>query len=232
MKTEVKKQPGCESLPAANLYEQAQGGCAASLDRLLKKHEPLVIYAVKRQNLGDLPFEEAVQAGRIGLWHALLRYDPTRGYRLATYAYPAIVREVWAAVKAHCVANKRAHRAREWGLFFQPWVLGPAEACAQAEVRASLHHMVQRLPARLRLVVTAYYGLTGARPQLQREIGAHLGVTKQRVHQMKTEALVRLRQPAHSQELRALLRRHSQREYAWAEEMAQAWLRRRGGQRG
>jgi hypothetical protein len=39
------------------------------------RHEPLVLYAVKRQNLGDLPIQEAVQAGRIGLWQAILKYD-------------------------------------------------------------------------------------------------------------------------------------------------------------
>ena len=67
---------------------------------------------------------------------------------------------------------------------------------------------------------------------MQQEIGAQMGVTQQRISQLKEEALVRLRHPAHSQELRTLLRRHSQQEYEWAEEVAQAWLRGRGGRRG
>ena len=37
----------------------------------MARHEPLVMYAVKRQKLGDLPMEEAVQAGRMGLWEAI-----------------------------------------------------------------------------------------------------------------------------------------------------------------
>ena len=59
-----------------------------------------------------------------------------------------------------------------------------------------------------------------------------MGVTQQRVQQLKEAALVWLRHPAHSQELRELLQRHSQQEYEWAEEIAQAWLRRRGGRHG
>jgi hypothetical protein len=81
-------------------------------------------------------------------------------------------------------------------------------------------------------VIVAYDGLAGERAQFQQEIGAKMGVTQQRVSLIKEEALVRLRQPAHSQELRALLRRHSQQEYEWAEELAQLWLRRRARRHG
>jgi len=232
MKTAGKKKSGLGLPPEARLYEQVQQGCGNSLDLLMARHEPLVLYAVKRQKLGDLPMEEAVQAGRMGLWGAIQGYDPQKGYQFSTYAYAAIVHQVWAAVKVHCVANKRAHATREWVLFFRHWETGPAEARAQAEIRESLWEMVLRLPERMRVVIVAYYGLAGERAQFQQEIGAKMGVTQQRVSLIKEEALVRLRQPAHSQELRALLRRHSQQEYEWAEELAQLWLRRRARRHG
>ncbi|HIC95154.1 TPA: hypothetical protein EYP12_00830 [Candidatus Bipolaricaulota bacterium] len=43
--------------------------------RALAKHEGLVHWVVRRQWLGDLPYAEALHAGRIGLWRALQRYD-------------------------------------------------------------------------------------------------------------------------------------------------------------
>ena len=232
MKSEEKRETGLGVLPEARLFGQAQAGCRESLNQLMEKHEPLVLYAVKRQNLGDLPNQEAIQAGRIGLWHAILKYEVGRGYRFSTYAYPAIVHQIWADVKVHCVANKRAHATREWVIYFRQWEVGAAETRAQEEVRASLHEMVQCLPERLRKVMDAYYGLAGQRPLVLREIGAQMGVTRQRVQQLKAEALVWLRHPAHSQELRTLLVRHSQQEYEWAEEMAQIWLRRRARRHG
>ena len=232
MKTRAKKGTDLRRQPEVSLYEQAQAGCQESLNQLMDTHEPLVQYAIKRQNLGDIPYEEAVQAGRLGLWQAILNYNPGRGNRFSTYAYPAIVHQVWAAVKAHCIANKRAHAIREWVIFFRHWEAGPAEAQMQAEVRASLDAMVLRLPERLRTVIVAYYGLAGERAQFQWEIGAQMGITYQRISQLKEAALVRLRHPVHSQELRSLLRRHSQQEYEWAEEIAQAWLRRRGKRHG
>lgn len=232
MKIRAKKGADLRRQPEVRMYEQAQAGCRESLNQLMEKHEPLVLYAVQRQNLGDIPYEEAVQAGRMGLWQAILNYKPGRGNRFSTYAYPAIVHQVWAAVKAHCIANKRAHAIGDWAIFFRHWESGQAEAQMQAEVRASLDEMVLRLPERLRTVMVAYYGLAGERAQFQWEIGAQMGVTYQRISQLKEAGLVRLRHPAHSQELRSLLRRHSQQEYEWAEEIAQGWLRRRGKRHG
>jgi RNA polymerase primary sigma factor len=89
--------------------------------------------------------------------------------------------------------------------------------------------MVDRLPPRLAYVVVARYGLQGHTPFLYRQIGAALGLTKQRAHQLHTEALVRLRHPAHSYRLRSLLDRHTLVDYERAEEEAQRWLHQRGG---
>jgi len=229
MKREGSKESGLGLRPEARLFEQAQGGCKASLELLMRRHEPLVFHAVHRQNLGDLPLEEADQAGRIGLWQAILGYDPARGYRFSTYAYPAIVHQVWAAVKDHCVANGKAHATREWVVFFRHWEAGPAQQQREQEVKASLQALVVRLSERLQRVIVGRYGLDGPEVRFLDQVGQELGVCGERVRQLQIEALVWLRHPAHSQELRELLQRHSQQEYEWAEEMAQIWLRRRGG---
>ncbi len=64
----------------------------------LAEHERLVHWVVRRQDLGPLPYRDAVHEGRIGLWRAVRGYDPTRGIRFSSYAVPAIRRAVWAAV--------------------------------------------------------------------------------------------------------------------------------------
>jgi len=58
------------------LFRQAQAGCRDSVARLMATHEGLVHAVVRKQVLGDLPFAEALQAGRIGLWHAILGFNP------------------------------------------------------------------------------------------------------------------------------------------------------------
>jgi len=232
MKKKQQRKTGLGLPPEARLYEQAQRGCVDSLDLLMARHEPLVKYAVKRQNLGDLPFEEAVQAGRIGLWKAILGFDPRQGFRFSTYAYPAIVHDIWRGVKDHCVANKQAHGVQAWQVFFRHWEIGPAQQENEQEIRAGLAELVSRLPRLWGWVVSVRYELEGASWQTYEQLGQELGYSREWARLAELQALVWLRHPAHSQELRALLRRHNLQEYEWAEELTQVWLRRKGGRHG
>jgi len=213
----------------ATLFEQAQAGCTASLNELMQRHEGLVHLVVQHQWLLALPYEDALQAGRRGLWRAILGYDPGRGTTFATYAYQAIMRYVWAAVKSEW---RRLRREVPVGVLVVYWYQtgpDPAGLRDQQEVRQSLLALVKRLPKRLRSVITAYYGLKGLEPQTMQAIGEQLGLSGERVRQLRNEALVWLRQPAHSQELRSLLARHNQQQYELADQLAQVWLKRRGG---
>jgi hypothetical protein len=60
-------------------------------------------------------------------------------------------------------------------------------------------------------------------------MGSQLGVCGERVRQLQQEALVWLRHPAHSQEIRSLLARHTRQEYQRAQQLAAAWRKRRYG---
>jgi len=213
----------------ATLFRQAQAGCSISLNALMAHHDGLVQAVVRQQVLGDLPFTEALQAGRIGLWQAILGFDPWRGLAFSTYAWPCIMHQVWRAVKAYPPLDP-------------PPVMGdglrpveaadPAAAWEAAAVRQALHDLVHCLPQRLRHVIVARYGLDGAPPTFYRQMGAALGLSGERVRQLHSEALVWLRHPAHSQHLRSLLGHHTLADYEVADALAQRWLRRRGGRHG
>jgi RNA polymerase sigma factor (sigma-70 family) len=208
------------------LFSQAQAGCRASLNALMGRHAGLVPYVVNRQNRWGLAYDEALQAGRHGLWRAVLGYDPQRGTAFAAYAYGAIMRHVWAAVQRHLGQGRRVVPVGLLALWYEPVAPDPAELRSWGEVGASLQALVGRLPPRLGQIIQGRYGLAGEPPQTLAEVGVGLGLSAERVRQLQVEALIWLRQPGHSQELRGLLRRHSQGEYEWAEQVAQAWRRR------
>ena len=218
--------------PAANeatRFQQAQEGCPMCLNALMARHEGLVQAVVRRQVLGDLPFAEALQAARLGLWRAILGYDPARGLAFSTYAWPCMMHQVWQAVKSHgryevAPPQSSGKPAEE--------TLDLAAIGGAALVQQALHALVRRLPVRLQFVVIARYGLDGWPPRSWHQIGAALGVCGERARQLHSEALVWLRHPAHSQTLRSLLDRHTYADYQFADELAQHWLRQRGGRRG
>lgn len=224
-----------DQLAEVVLFQQAQAGSCESLNALMERHDGLVHAVVRRQVLGDLPYADALQAGRIGLWRAIERFDPSRGYAFSTYAWPSIVRHVWRAVNVHTRLS-RAGQAGTDSEWCSDWLsiagVDPATTDMAWSVHGILHELVARLPERLRCVIVARYGLDGRRTCFYREIGQRLGVSGERARQLHTEALVWLRHPPHSQHLRSLLARHTLSDYAWAEEEAQRWLQRRGGRHG
>jgi len=220
---------GGPGMNEATLFAEAQAGCQISLNWLMSRHDGLVQAVVRRQVLGDLPFAEALQAGRIGLWRAILGYDPQRGTRFCTYAWPSIMRHIWRAVKQKSQEDGR----------LQPGAAFPAEGDRETdpglvwegrELQASLHSLVERLPDdRLRCMVLARYGLAGDPPASYRQIGAVWGLSGERVRQLHLQALVWLRHPAHSYRLRSMVDRHRIGDYQDSDTQAQDWLRQRAG---
>jgi len=219
-----KGGPGFRAAEATQ-FAQAQAGCGESLNQLMMRHDGLVQAVVRQQVLGELPFEEALQAGRIALWRAILGFDPERGFAFSTYAWRTIRHGIWRAVKVH--GHLDSAPAPMDSLEAPDAVAG----LEQEAIQQALLAMVARLSPRLAYVVIARYGLHGHAPLLYRQIGATLGLTKQRAHQLHTEALVLLRHPATSYQLRTLLDRHTLADYEGAYEEARRWLHQRGGRR-
>ena len=218
----------------AALFRQAQMGCRDSLARLMTEHEGLVHAVVRKQVLGHLPFAEALQAGRIGLWRAILGYDPQRRTAFSTYAWTCIMHHVWREVKlaerGHSQAMEHLPLSEIGSLALG--MADPAQAWEASTIRAAFWDLVARLPERLRIVILARYGLAGQRRAFYPQIGATLQVSAERARQLHTEALIWLRQPAHSQRLRSLLGRHTLADYETVAAETQRWLRWRGGRNG
>lgn len=194
------------------------------LAQALAEHEGLVHWVVRRQWLGDLPYAEALHVGRIALWRALQRYDPSRGTAFSTYAVPTIARAVWRAV-----AQAQPH-PREL-LTPHPPQEAPDldEEAEKALVHEALHRLVARLPRPLDYVIVARYGLDGRPPQTFTTIGQALGLTGQRAHQLHREALLWLAHPAHSLALRQLLDKNTLADYQAYLARLRRWLRARRG---
>ncbi len=196
---------------------------------LLAHHEGLVRWVVRRQWLADLSFADALHEGRIGLWHALVGYDPARGTAFSSYAVPAIRRAVWHAVAFH---RPSALPPTYPSTPVEPF--DPDEWAHVGQVLAMTRALVDRLPGRLRLVIVAHYGLGDTEPQSFAAIGHTLHLTRQRVQQLHVDALLWLAHPAHSLALRRLLGRHSRADcqQALARAYQVARSRRRNGGRG
>lgn len=208
-------------LKGSEQFRCAQAGCQECLEELLRRHRGLVLRVVGRQWKGErLAYADLVQEGWIALWQASLSYEPERGVAFSTYAGVAIARRIWRVVA-------QAEAPQGW-----PWPVeteGVEEAAEAAWVRQELVAAVARLPGRLSALVTALYGLDGQPPQTLAEVGITYGLTRERVRQLRNDALVQLRLPAFSQRLQQLCDQRERAAYRRRQQLSRQWQRWRRG---
>jgi RNA polymerase sigma factor (sigma-70 family) len=190
------------------LFRQVRAGDRNSLEVLMRRHEPLVHAVVRKQWGAGWRYADIVHEGRIGLWRAILKYDPEYGTTFATYAWPAIAHQIWQAVEresssAACLAEQGREAV----------VPDVAQEVQAAEVCHALRQAVTRLPDQERWIVARYYGLDGRGGCSQPALGQVLGCTRQAVWYHLQKALRRLRHPGWSSHLRALLGYHDRAAY-------------------
>lgn len=82
-----------------------------------------------------------------------------------------------------------------------PQILSPEDAYIQDTMHNDIHNALSALPDRDRQILHLYYGFNDDSPITYQQIGNKLGVSRERVRQLKEEALNRLRHPTHSKRL-------------------------------
>jgi RNA polymerase sigma factor (sigma-70 family) len=175
----------------------------------MEQHDGLIHAFIRRQGGGDIPYEEALQAGRVGLWHAIQGYDPTRGTAFSTYAWVAICRQIHRRVKELSRDNDVWMRELP-----ASWTLpDPAQVLERQLVQDVLRDLVNHLPKRLGQVIVGRYGLGKRPPRTLKQLGAELGLTGERVRQLQQDALAWLRHPCHSWRLRQLVGKNTAADY-------------------
>jgi RNA polymerase sigma factor (sigma-70 family) len=128
---------------------------AQAVRQAMVQHDGLVHASIQRRGGGDITYEGALQAGRIGLWHAIRGYDPARGTAFSTYAWVAIRRQI----------DRRGQElSRDIDVCLPEMpatnvMPDLAEELDRELTTRALHDLVGQLPKRLRRVIVGRYGL-------------------------------------------------------------------------
>ena len=202
----------------------AQAGCQDCMAALLREHRGLVSYVMRRQRVWLEDWADLTQAGQIGLWQAIRDYDIDRGIRFSTFAYLVIkhrlFREVELASRPAGWLEAPPHQD-QIGELNTEW--------QRAQLRAALEESLAVLPEPKRKVVELHWGWDGSAPQSFTQIGRDWHLSRQRIYQIHSEAMILLRSPGISLCLRSLEERHSREEYRKALRKNWKWQRRYRG---
>jgi len=93
-----------------------------------------------------------------------------------------------------------------FGEFVADESMEPNELAGREMLREQLDEVLRSLTPREAEVLELRFGLVDGTPHTLEEVGARFGVTRERIRQIETKAIRRLRHPAHSSRLRDYLR--------------------------
>lgn len=189
----------------------AQAGCRECVEALMQENRGLAWTMIARQLSGNAEYADLYQEALLGLWRAILYFDSSRGIRFSTFACIAIFRGVRQAVQRSWKAEGwlETHRAGDsLELLVREW--------QTEQIQQALGEELEGLPERSRRVIELHYGLTGEEPQTLAKIGRAWKLSRERIRQLKEEALGQLRQPVFSLRLRTICERQTCEDYRQA----------------
>ena len=164
----------------------------------------LVVSIAKRHVSPDQNFFELVSDGNLSLLRAVEKFDFARGNKFSTYASWAIMKHFARTIPGEYRQRDRFRTSHE-ELFdmTQEYRGNPTiEESLQQDRLAKIQLVLKRLDDRERQIIVGRFGLDHSRePRTLKEVGAELGVTKERIRQIEARALNKLRIAAQEEKM-------------------------------
>lgn len=171
---------------------------------LIRSNLRLVVSIAKRHMTPAANFFEMVSDGNMSLFRAVEKFDYTKGNKFSTYA-------TWAIMKnyARSIPNEHTRRDRfrtgtdEMFDYSTDNRLNPYEAVrTNAQQHQVIMSILDQLEERERNIIIQRYGLgDGTEPLTLEQVGERFGVTKERIRQIETRALQKIRKIASDENL-------------------------------
>ncbi|HOI56248.1 MAG TPA: sigma-70 family RNA polymerase sigma factor [Phycisphaerae bacterium] len=166
-------------------------------NRLVKANLRLVVNIAKRHIGSVSNFFELVSDGNISLMRAVEKFDYARGFKFSTYASWAVIKNYARTIPEENYRMDRFMTGKDELLEAgadQRFSTDEGIQELDSGVKESIEQVLEQLTPREREVIERRFGLGGGPgPQTLEEVGQRFGVTKERVRQIETKALEKLR---------------------------------------
>ena len=198
----------------AELGRRIRGGDREALDKLVCANLRFVVSIAKKYQTRGVSLSDLIDEGNIGLMRAARKFDETKGIKFISYAVWWIRQAILQARSEQSrIVRVPLYRTRsipEAQLSLDAPVANsddsvlleylpdhatprPDEQALNASLAESIDAALENLKPREARIVRLYYGLDGEEPLTLEEIGARLGITRERVRQIRDRALRRMR---------------------------------------
>ena len=142
--------------------------------------------------------------GNVSLLRAAEKFDFARGNKFSTYASWAIMKNFARTIPSEYRQRDRFRTSHDelFAITQEKRANPMLEESAQRDRVAKISRILKRLDEREQKIIIGRFGLDHSRePQTLKEVGAQLGVTKERIRQIEARALGKLRLAAQEEKI-------------------------------
>lgn len=187
-----------------HFLEKFKSGDSQAKTILVERNLRLVAHIVKKYTSTGKESDELISIGTVGLIKAIDSFDIAKGTKLATYAARCIENEILMLIRNNKKIKGEVYLQDPIGIDKEGNEISLMDVLSSDEdsvielvenhiqVKKLYEEIDNCLKGREKTIVQMRYGLLNGKPRTQREIAAHLGISRSYVSRIEKRALRKL----------------------------------------